>query len=126
MKSIIIFTFLLISTSLSANDAHIVRFMDAQTTMLQAQIDQLKSAIALTQTGISKTEQYEKIGKPSFAATDNALRQAGFSVKSYYRFKERYQQPISDWLSQHAAKASEIEQLQRTRDNLSQTLEGAN
>jgi len=66
MKSIIItMLFLLVSTSLSANDTLITRFINAQTAMLETQIAQLSAAIALTQSGISKTEQYEKIAKPT-------------------------------------------------------------
>jgi len=127
MKSIIItMLFLLVSTSLSANDTLITRFINAQTAMLETQIAQLSAAIALTQSGISKTEQYEKIAKPNFAAIDKVLSEAGFSVKSYYKFKEYHQLRIEQWLSQHASIASQIEQLQSKRDNLSQALEGAN
>jgi len=123
---IIIAVLLLNASSLSANEALVARFIKAQTRMLQTQIEQLNSAISLTQTGISATDKYEKIGKPSFAATDRTLSQAGFSVKSYYRFKDDHKIAIAKWLSMHASKASQIEQLQTKRDNLSQTLEGAN
>lgn len=126
MKSIILFTLLLISSSVSANDALVSRFINAQTAMLQTQVGQLKSAIALIQSGISATEQYEQIGKPSFAATERALSQAGFTVKSYYKFMDNRKLGIEEWLSQHASKASELEQLKKTRDNLSQMLEGVN
>ena len=126
VKQFMLLILLLISSNISANDAAITRYIEAEKNMLQAQIAQLEEAISLLSSGISTEQQYEQIGKPSFSAINKALAQSGYSIKRFYRFQSDYKFAIEQWLSEHYSEASQLKQLKSKRDGLTLAFDGAN
>jgi len=119
MKRMLYFTLLFMAFSASANDSAIETYIQAHQQMLQAQVSQLNSSISLLSSeSLTDREKFERIGQSSFAAIDQALKQAGFSVKTYYEFKANNEDAIRQWLSIHSEQAKLIDLLQAEHDQL--------
>ncbi|MDH5731916.1 MAG: hypothetical protein OEZ58_23275, partial [Gammaproteobacteria bacterium] len=83
----------------AADDVAIKRFVDAKTSLLQTQVNQLSLAINLLKTEtLSDQDKFERIGEPSFSAVDAVLANAGYSVRTFYQFAAENEEAISIWL----------------------------
>lgn len=119
MKHLSVFLLLWGASVAMADDASIERYVNAHISMLQAQIEQLHSAIALlSNEPLSDQEKFERIGQPGFAAVDKSLYDAGYSVKNFYQFKADNDVAITEWLSRHATDADYINSLLAEFDSL--------
>jgi len=119
MKRIFFFTLLLIAFSASANETALESYIHAHQQMLKVQVVQLHSSISLlTSASLTDKDTFERIGQASFAAIDQTLKQAGFSVKTYYEFKANNEDAIRQWLSNHSVQAILIDSLQAEHDQL--------
>lgn len=112
------FIFVLCSSGAFADSA-VENYAKAHLHLLRAQALQLQSAITMSKDpSITAEQKFDLIGQPAFAATDESLKQFGFTVKTYYQFEQMRKADIENWLLDHIAVASDIDLAQFEYDLL--------
>lgn len=119
MKRLIFAAILLISPQVFAVGISVENYIATEIKMLETQIDQLHAAINLRRSeSLTDTEIFERIGKPSFAAVENAMTASGLTLKQFYAYKDEHSEEIADWLAEHGQTAGDLEYLQSELDYL--------
>ena len=119
MKYISVFLLLCYTSVALADDAAIARHINAHLQMLGAQVSELNSALWLLKNeALSEADKFERIGQPSFSAIDDALKNAGVTMKQFYQFKDDYADEIEQWLMTNSLQANQIDSLQSEYDVL--------